>query len=321
MRRLPPLAALRVFEMVAREGSVSGAAIELGMTAGAVSKQVLKLEAWFGRQLFHRAGRGLQLAPVGADLLRDLTPALDRIELASRLIEAGRQPDVLRVTAPPTFMTHWLIPRLGQFQQLYPGISIQLDNRRDQVRGLPDRTDLAIRRGSLEAAGLSVVPLMPEAVTPACRPDLPGLEALRRPTDLAEMTWLSATMRPHDWQDWLDAAALPDLQPAHRFTFDHTHLALGAAADLLGVAMAPLYLVEQDLQSGRLVAPFIDIVCPEEGYYLVYEAARENTPAIRALKDWLTAQGAEHAAVCTRRQSGNCQTGLVPEQWRVPDEV
>jgi DNA-binding transcriptional LysR family regulator len=196
MRQLPPLAALRVFEMVAREGSVSRAAIELGMTAGAVSKQVLKLEAWFGRQLFHRAGRGLQLAPVGADLLRDLTPALDRIELASRLIEAGRQPDVLRVTAPPTFMTHWLIPRLGQFQQLYPGISIQLDNRRDQVRGLPDRTDLAIRRGSLEAAGLSVVPLMPEAVTPACRPDLPGLEALRKPTDLAEMTWLSATMRP-----------------------------------------------------------------------------------------------------------------------------
>ncbi|HWK45603.1 MAG TPA: LysR family transcriptional regulator, partial [Stellaceae bacterium] len=79
MRRLPPLAALRVFEMVAREGSVSGAAIELGMTAGAVSKQVLKLEAWFGRELFHRAGRGLQLALAGADLLRDLTPALDRI--------------------------------------------------------------------------------------------------------------------------------------------------------------------------------------------------------------------------------------------------
>ena len=102
MRRLPPLSAMRVFEVVAREGGISVAAEQLGMTAGAVSKQVLKLEAWFGQSLFHRAGRGLQLAQVGADLLRELTPALDRIELASRRAEAGRSTDRLCITAPPT---------------------------------------------------------------------------------------------------------------------------------------------------------------------------------------------------------------------------
>jgi LysR family glycine cleavage system transcriptional activator len=306
MRRLPPLSALSVFEIVAREGGVSVAAARLGMTPGAVSKQLLKLEAWFGRQLFHRVGRGLQLAPAGVDLLRDLTPALDRIELAARRIEIGRQPDVLRVTAPPTFMTHWLVPRLGRFQQLHPGISIQLDNRRDLGRGLPDGTDLAIRRGAPAAAGLSVLALMPEAVTPACRPDLPGLEKLKTPADLAGMTWLEATMRSRDWQDWLELAGLPALKPASRFTFDHTYLALSAAEDLLGVAMAPLYLIEQDLRSRRLVAPFIGIACPEDGYFVVVESAREKTPAIRALIDWLATEGASHAAfVGGLRRSGD----------------
>jgi LysR family glycine cleavage system transcriptional activator len=109
-------------------------------------------------------------------------------------------------------------------------------------------------------------------------------------------------MRPHDWQDWLGVAGLPDLKPAHRFTFDHTYLALGAAADGLGVAMAPLYLIDQELRAGRLVAPFIDVTFPAEGYYIVCEAGRENTPTIRALTSWLIAQGAEHAAAVEARR-------------------
>jgi LysR family transcriptional regulator, glycine cleavage system transcriptional activator len=300
MRRLPPLSAMRVFEVVAREGGISVAAEQLGMTAGAVSKQVLKLEAWFGQSLFHRAGRGLQLAQVGADLLRELTPALDRIELASRRAEAGRSTDRLCITAPPTFMTYWLIPRLGQFQQLHPGIGIQLDNRRDQSRALPEQTDVAIRRGAPDGPGLSVTAIMPEAITPACRPDMQGVETLRHPRDLAGVTWLMAAMRPHDWRDWLAAAGLSALEPARSLTFDHTYLALGAAADSLGVAMAPLYLVAHEVHTGRLIAPFHDIAVPAEGYFAVCETMREDAPAIRAFRDWLTMQGADHAAAVQR---------------------
>jgi LysR family glycine cleavage system transcriptional activator len=296
MRRLPPLSALRVFEIVAREGGISMAAEQLGMTAGAVSKQVLKLEAWCGQSLFHRAGRGLQLAQVGVELLHELTPALDRIELAGRHAQAGHASDQLRITAPPTFMTYWLIPRLGQFQQLHPGISIQLDNRRDRGHVLPDQTDIAIRRGAPEGPTLSFAAIMPEAITPACRPDMPGVETLRHPSDLANVTWLMAAMRPHDWRDWLRAAGLPTLESTRNLTFDHTYLALGAVADSLGVAMAPLYLVAHELRVGRLIAPFHDIIVPTEGYFAVCETAREDTPSIRAFRDWLTLQGAEHVA-------------------------
>jgi LysR family glycine cleavage system transcriptional activator len=294
MRRLPPLTALRVFEVVAREGGISVAAGQLGMTPGAVSKQVLKLEAWFGQPLFHRAGRGLQLAAVGAALLKDVTPALDRIELAGRRAEAGAASDRLCITAPPTFMTYWLIPRLGQFQRLHPDIGIQLNNRRDQGRALPEHTDVAIRRGAPTGNGLSVTAIMPEAITPACNPDMPGIHLLTHPRDLAHVNWLMAAMRPDDWKAWLAAADVPTIKASRDLTFDHTYLALGAAHDALGVAMAPLYLVTHELQAGRLLAPFPQIRVPTDGYFAVCDRAQENTPAIKAFNDWLSAQGREH---------------------------
>ncbi len=311
MRHLPPLSALRIFEVVAREGGVSAAAGQLNMTPGAVSKQVLKLEEWFGQSLFHRVGRGLQLAQVGANLLRELTHALDRIELAGRHAEVSRAVDRLHINAPPTFMTYWLIPRLGQFQQLHPGIAIQLNNRRDKSHVLPEQTDVAIRRGAPDGPGLSVTAVMPEAITPACRPDMPAIETLHQPQDLARVTWLIAAMRPHDWPNWLASTGLSTLEPTRRLTFDHTYLTLGAAADSLGVAMAPLYLVAHELHTGRLVTPFPDLVMPVEGYFAVSETARADAPAIRAFREWLAMQGSEHAAAIQRGRVRD-RAGQVP---------
>jgi LysR family glycine cleavage system transcriptional activator len=129
---------------------------------------------------------------------------------------------------------------------------------------------------------------------------MPSVETLRQPRDLAGVTWLMAAMRPHDWQDWLAAAGLPALEPTRSLTFDHTYLALGTAADSLGVAMAPLYLVAHELRVDRLIAPFHDITVPTEGYFAVCETVRENAPAIRAFRDSLTQQGAEHVTAVQR---------------------
>jgi len=144
---------------------------------------------------------------------------------------------------------------------------------------------------------LSVTPIMPEAITPACGSDMPGVEMLRHPRDLANVTWLKAAMRPDDWRDWLSAAGIPTLEAVSGLTFDHTYLALGAAADSLGVAMAPLYIVAHELQAGRFVAPFPNITVPTDGYFAVCNASQENATAIRAFRNWLSVQGAAHTAV------------------------
>ena len=100
MRQLPPLSALATFECVARAGGITAAAAELGMTPGAVSKQVIKLERWFGCALFQRAGRGLLLIEAGRGLLQEIGPALDQIEAAYDLFSHQRD-GVLKVAITP----------------------------------------------------------------------------------------------------------------------------------------------------------------------------------------------------------------------------
>lgn len=167
--------------------------------------------------------------------------ALGQIETASRK-EDRRSPNALRISAPPTFMAYWLVPRLGLFQQRHPHIDIQLDNKRDRSRALPEHADVAVRRGLADATGFSAHPFMPEALLPVFGAGLPGGDEIHAPADLAKATWLAVMMRPDDGQRWPAKAGLTGVNPERWVTFDHTNLALGAAMDGLGVAIAPAYL-------------------------------------------------------------------------------
>ena len=295
MRRLPSLSSLSAFEAVATRGGVIAAGQTLCLTPGAVSKHVLNLERWLGRPLFDRSGRALVLTSPGAEFLREVTAALDRLEVANARFRAEPNVDVLRVSAPPTFMMHWLVPRLGDFQQRHPKIRIQLDNRRDRTRALPEGTDVAIRRGPSVWDGLQSEEFMSEAISPVCAPTMAGRRDIRTPADLARHLRLTAGLRPADWSEWLNMAGVPNLGSQGLVQFDHTFLALEAAVDGLGVAMAALFLIGRELQERRLDQLFTSIIAPAPGYFFVSAPAREHDASIAALKSWLIEQGALHA--------------------------
>jgi LysR family glycine cleavage system transcriptional activator len=115
-RRLPPLNAIRAFEAAARHTSFKDAADELGVTHGAVSRQIRLLEDWLGPPaLFRRLNRRVVLTQAGTALLAEAAPALDRLAGAVRQ-HNGRHADApsttLRVNALATFSLRWLLPRL-----------------------------------------------------------------------------------------------------------------------------------------------------------------------------------------------------------------
>src|SRR5277367_5011201 len=116
-RRLPPLNAIRAFEAAGRHSSLTKAAAELGVTHGAVSRQVTQLEAWLGVPLFFRQPAQLILTEAGRRYLAETTAALDRLALASLQLRDQAAPETLRVNAPPTFTMRWLIPRMSSFQR------------------------------------------------------------------------------------------------------------------------------------------------------------------------------------------------------------
>ena len=78
-------------------------------------------------------------------------------------------------------------------------------------------------------------------------------------------------------------------------TFDHTNLALGAAMDGLGVAVAPVYLIEGELRASRLIAPFPELIASDDSYYVLCRTGQENKPPVRAFREWLHELGTAHA--------------------------
>src|ERR687898_2115407 len=107
MRRLPPLAAVRVFEAAARHENFTAAATELGMTQAAVSYQVKLLEERLGAALFVRERGRARLTPLGQRLLPQLIQAFDSIEAAFASHKAEDE-SLLTVTTTHTFANTWL---------------------------------------------------------------------------------------------------------------------------------------------------------------------------------------------------------------------
>lgn len=297
--RLPSLNALRAFEAAARRQSFARAAEELHVTQGAVSRHVGLLEDELGVALFRRHARGVELTAQGRALLPELTASFERIARATRQVAEGDRE--LRVACQPTLASRWLVRRLAGFQGLRPGTRVTLGlmcGCDDFLRG---GFDLGVAHGETELdrpAGLEAVLLRREAMAPVCAPALlEGVGALRRPEDLARHTLLHPHADREDWRQWLRAAGLPErLAEDGGQVLQNLEMAIAAALGGLGVAMADLHLVRDELASGALAAPFGLVVGEGTGYFLIAERGRLGEPKLAAFRDWLLAEAAADAA-------------------------
>ncbi len=296
----PPLNAVRAFVTAARRGSFKQAAEDLGVTQGAVSRQVRLLEQWLGRPaLFHRLGRGVALTPDGEALLAEFGPALDRIAAAARRHRDRRgapAATVLRVNALASFSLRWLLPRLPLFRSAHPEIEVRLTTSNEPIDALPDEYDVVIRGGPDMFHGYASHPIVGEHRLPVCSPALLRRTPLGAPVDLHRHTLLHVASMPRLWQAWLATAGCPELRPASGLMLDHFYLAIQAAIDGLGIAIAPTTLIEGDLAAGRLVAPFPGTGLPARAYFAYIPQDGPPNPAGGIFRGWLTTVSAAPAA-------------------------
>jgi DNA-binding transcriptional LysR family regulator len=281
-----PLVALRAFEAVARLGGVRRAADELCVTEGAVSQQLRALETTLGVPLVSRgADRRLALTEEGAALLRSLTAAFDLMELAVRDAQAARSPRRLRVRVLPTLAIRWLIPRLGGFFERHTDINIEVSTAAEREAVLGPDDDFVAWQGHGGWHGVHAELLFRDAFMPVCAAPIAAM--LRDPVALRSATLLHSMLRPDAWRIWLDGTGVQGVNATVGQHFANASLAYEAAIDCLGVAVAQRVYVEQDLRSGRLVAPFPGTVGTGEGYYLVCEEERASLPRYRAFLTWI----------------------------------
>ena len=308
--RLPPLNALRVFEAAARHLSFKEAAVELHITQAAVSHQVKSLEEYLGVQLFRRSARGVQLTDAARACLPKLREGFDALAAAVELIRERGDEAELVITAPPVFTARWLMPRLADFSKREPKIELRVFASSKMVdAGALDSTALVgdldlrtessavqIHLGAGQYAGHRADRLFGVSMAAVASPDLVKEGGLKHPGDLANHTLLhddamEIVAGGNAWRKWLEAAGVADRVDAGRGPhFSSNILSLEAASQKLGVALALRPLVDADIASGRLCAPFDVEVKPQSAYYLVCPEVIAERPAVAAFRKWLLAQ-------------------------------
>ena len=174
LRKTPNFILLRAFEAAARLESFTLAALELHLTPSTISHQVRELEEYFGRPLFLRRNRRVELTPEGRRLFDSLARVFDVIEAACREVVLAPQSEVLAVYCPPSLATQWLGPRLPLFMQAHPEINIRLTSGAEAIDlTRVQEVDVALSYGTPPSrAGMVCAPLGQERVVPLCAPGL-----------------------------------------------------------------------------------------------------------------------------------------------------
>jgi len=288
--RLPPLLWVRVFEAAARHGSFVAAAEELSVSPGAVSRTIKELEKFTGVQLFVRKARGIELTEAARTYARAIGPALQQIAQATAELRASTRHEPLRVTAMPALAQRWLVPKLGEFYQRHPDITV-IVSAESAVIDLPkSQYDLALRYGGNHPPDCEVIELFREEMFPVVSPKLAATVPLRRPEDLFQLTALYDTYWESDWSLWLGAVGLEPPRRWRGLYFTLYSMAVDAAVAGQGVLIGHAALIADELRSGKLVAPFAQRISSPKRYYAVVRPDRASSSAVGAFLEWLRDQ-------------------------------
>ena len=289
--RLSNLNALRMFDAAARHLNFRRAAEELHLTQGAVAQQVRALEKQIGLTLFDRQPRGLSLTPTGRDYHLPIRRALDLIETATNQLAPQTARITLSVT--PSLASKWLVPRLAGFAALHPDITLSIIASERLADFVSDGVDIAIRQGKAPfAAGLHTVLI---AKTNLCAVTSPAIAAHLAGRGLADFVDQKLIQDGHNFWDQVLAEA--GFAARHRpMQLNQTALAMDAAANGQGIALAPMLLARDDIIRGKLVALWHDTSAGIGGFYLLHPQNRRPHPAREKVKEWLLAEADEHKA-------------------------
>ena len=298
---LPPLVALRAFEAAGRHLSFKNAADELSVTPAAISQQIKLLEDRLGVRLFLRQTRALELTEHGQKLLPKIREGFEAFRVGLSRIKP-LEDQTLRITAPPSFTTRWLIPRLSKFWAKHPDVALRVAstlNSIDQPNASApppssdNGLDIYIRFGSGHYPGWEVVPIFTPDCIPVCSPSIQqGNDPIIEPKDLLRHVLIqdettSGAENPMDWSVWLSGHGIHSSAAERGPRFSNSLLAIEAAINGQGVALALKPLIQHDLDTGRLIAPFESGVPSPYTYCLLYQAGNESNPGIKAFCDWI----------------------------------
>jgi LysR family glycine cleavage system transcriptional activator len=296
MRPMPPLSALRVFEAAARHLSLTRAAAELHVTAGALSHQIRGLEDLLGVKLFERRVRSIALTAAGKQLYPGLQTGFGHIREAVDSLDTSHAAHVLVVSTSPGLTSKWLAPRLYRFGAAYPDIDVRISSSSANANFATDGIDLAVRNMPIDPASdpaLEIEKLVDISYIPVCSPRLiekfgpvKNAQALAR-LPLIHDESLAARGASPSWDKWFKATGVDDVNLRRGLRFNSADHALDAAGEGAGVLLSHDILAYEDLRKGRLVIPVKFALPSGRTFSLVWTKGRKAAPAAEGFRRWI----------------------------------
>ena len=285
MRADTPLKAIACFDAVMRTGSFGTAASQLFVTPGAVGQQIKKLEAWLGTPLFVRSVRKLQPTSEALSYWEQVKPALRQLETASLAVR-GLSDRQVRLSLPPAFANSWFAKRMPLFTQSHPELQLHLSASTEPVDCNDATCDLAVRHFDGNARDVQAQLLLPDKVQVYC--SLAYCQRMRLDTlaALPTATLLYTTSHAY-WPQWFAAVGLTFEEFGSGMRFDQSELAIDAARRDQGLVLTSPWLVEEDVERGRLIPVFDSVLETGKGYYLVQAKDVVLGSAAAQFRQWL----------------------------------
>ncbi len=284
------LTAIKVFLTVAETGSFTATAEQLEISKPMISRYVALMEEWLNARLFQRSTRKVALTDAGEQAvlfcqrIANLTAEMEQEMMAQQ----GELRGVLRVTSSQTFGTYHLVQMVNRFLQLHPKLNIQLLLNDQPMDLISERIDLAIRITNNPDPNFIARKLADCHSLLVATPDyLAQFGTPTQPEELYQHHYLSHhNINRKAWKCTQgEREVLLDLNS--RFTTNDTQALLNAVLDGNGIAMLPKYMLETELQQGKLQAVLTDWQLPTFSIYAIYPSRDKLPIAVRKLIDFL----------------------------------
>jgi len=285
---LPSLNALRAFESTARLGSVTLAASELCVTPSAISHQIRKLEENLGYSLIKFQNGKPQLSEWGYTILPYLNDAFMKIHQAMETLNQKNNEISLTVATRSLFSHNWLMPKLTNFWNTYPNITLKMRYRLEH-NNLTKGVDISIEWHKPENQPKNSIKLENGFLTPVYSPKLlKDNQKISDPKEIFQHTIFRESL-DDCWLEWAKLAQITtDISMDKSIVMDDGIIRLKAILEGQGVDLCIESFLEQELEQKTLIAPFKDIKI--EGYYYLVHHREEITTEAKIFENWAIEQ-------------------------------
>lgn len=288
--RLPSLRYLRTFQVAGRHLSFKDAALEMSVTASAVSHQVRNLEEFLGMQLFYRLTRSLKFTEAGEKYFLFLDAMFSRLESETQQLWSEYGRDIIRLCVPPFFLSEALLPRLRSSMMTSQQIDFSVTTQSSSESDHPSDSDLSILLGDPMRRNLTTHQLFPRQVVVACSRDYLDSHRIESYADLNGKTLLVHEKSEDSWGNWAKEVGILPPVPGKLLRSDSMSAIAHAAQQGLGIGLISWPLGRDWFSNESLVRVFDEEVATGNHFYVALRSEDAARQDVRELRDWVIAK-------------------------------